>query len=87
MLILGCTHFLHLYEQFTEACSPEITVVDSRDGITKRLATVLESQNLESGRLIPVQEHSFWVTGGEPVEKRYTIFAQESGFTFRGVLS
>lgn len=87
MLVLGCTHFLHLYEQFTEACQPEIAVIDSRDGITKRLANVLESQNLMSKRQILAQEHGFWVTGSEPVEKRYTMFSKESGFNFRGVLS
>jgi len=41
-LVLGCTHFLYLLEDFRRAASPNIVVYDSLDGITKRVDFLLD---------------------------------------------
>ncbi|HQG40964.1 MAG TPA: hypothetical protein PLV76_08750, partial [Spirochaetales bacterium] len=48
MLVLGCTHFLHMYKEFISAGKPDITIIDSQNGITKRLMHILETYNLHS---------------------------------------
>lgn len=40
-IVLGCTHFLHLAEEFKEAAGPDVAIIDSRAGIATRLKTVL----------------------------------------------
>ncbi len=35
VIILGCTHFLNITDVFKEACSPDISVVDSVDGVVR----------------------------------------------------
>lgn len=97
MLVLGCTHFLHLYKDFVTVAKPDITIIDSRNGITKQLCTVLETMKLSrtaqnndstSGvHLPPKLQCTFWVTGQEPIEDRYKYFAEQYGFAFRGILS
>jgi glutamate racemase len=41
-LVLGCTHFLFLLEEFREAAAPDIAVYDSVDGITRRVESLLD---------------------------------------------
>ena len=41
-LVLGCTHFLHLEEEFRSLLEEEgIALVDSRDGVTRQVARLL----------------------------------------------
>lgn len=40
-IVLGCTHFLHLADEFREAAGPGVAIVDSRDGIAARLDSVI----------------------------------------------
>lgn len=106
MLVLGCTHFLHMYHEFVAAGKPDITIIDSQNGITKRLMHILETLKLSKNEIenpIPPQtahaeknhsqqidsptiEHTFWVTGTEPVEDRYKQFAAMYGFMYKGIL-
>lgn len=48
-IILGCTHFLNLANEFKKICEPDIMVVDSRDGVTKRALSLL-NQKLQRGQ-------------------------------------
>ena len=41
-LVLGCTHFLFLLEEFRRAAAPDIEVFDSLEGITKRVEFLLD---------------------------------------------
>ena len=42
VLVLGCTHFLFLLEDFRRESSPDITVFDSVDGITRRIESLID---------------------------------------------
>jgi glutamate racemase len=44
-LVLGCTHFLYLMEEFRREAAPLITVFDSLDGITKRIEFLINEEN------------------------------------------
>jgi len=44
-LVLGCTHFLYLLEEFRREASPFIKIFDSLDGITKRIEYLLDENN------------------------------------------
>jgi len=54
-LVLGCTHFLHLQEEFKQEANGNILIIDSLDGITKRIESLLDEKNgkLRSDRDYP----------------------------------
>jgi len=47
-LVLGCTHFLFLLEEFRLEASPDIEVFDSLEGITKRIEFLLDENALRA---------------------------------------
>jgi glutamate racemase len=47
-IVLGCTHFLFLLNEFTEAAKPDITIYDSIEGVGKQFSAVLHEKNLAS---------------------------------------
>ncbi|MDR1619024.1 MAG: glutamate racemase [Treponema sp.] len=47
-VVLGCTHFLFLVDEFRAEASPDITIYDSMEGITSRVESLLDA---EGGRL------------------------------------
>jgi glutamate racemase len=47
-LVLGCTHFLFLLEEFRRAAAPDIKIYDSIDGISRRVESLLDE---DQGRL------------------------------------
>jgi len=56
-LVLGCTHFTHLADEFREVLGPDVAVIDSRAGVARQVVRVVEERSLvargEEGR--PVQ--------------------------------
>ncbi|MDR1899859.1 MAG: glutamate racemase [Treponema sp.] len=47
-VVLGCTHFLFLIDEFRSAASPDITIYDSMEGISSRAESILDA---EGGKL------------------------------------
>jgi glutamate racemase len=47
-VVLGCTHFLFLIDEFRAAALPDITIYDSMEGISNRVESILDA---EGGRL------------------------------------
>jgi glutamate racemase len=87
-LVLGCTHFLHLEEEFREVLAREgITVVDSREGVARQVARLAVTGG---GRVVATAgsrpQCLFHVTGQEPVESRYRAFAERFGLAWGGIL-
>jgi glutamate racemase len=83
-LVLGCTHFLHLEQEFRELLEPEgITLVDSREGVSRqvsRLKAEMEPTPAARG------ESSLYVTGPVPLEERYSWFAGRFGLRLEEAL-
>ena len=75
-LVLGCTHFLFLLEDFRQEASPDITVFDSVDGISRRIQSLLTesapAENRPQNRLI--------LTGSEAPQASWTNWADRLGF-------
>ncbi len=82
-LVLGCTHFLHLEAEFRSLLEAEaITLVDSREGVARQAARLLEKLPPSSGE----DADSLYVTGEHPSDDRYPWFARQFGLQLRGSL-
>ena len=44
-IVLGCTHFLFLQEEFRREAAPNLSVFDSLEGISKRIEFLLDENN------------------------------------------
>jgi glutamate racemase len=81
-LVLGCTHFLHLEEEFRDLLGREgITLVDSRDGVTRQVRRLIAAAapgtvRAQTAPGVPADGESLlYVTGPVPLEERYSWFA------------
>ena len=82
-VVLACTHFLLLEEEFRLELGPEITIVDSREGVAKQVVRILGGRrdaNMGKGR------DALFVTGDAPVDERYAYFAQSFDMELKGIL-
>ncbi|MCL2759531.1 MAG: glutamate racemase [Treponema sp.] len=65
-LVLGCTHFLYLLEEFKTEAAPSIKVFDSLEGVTKRIEYLLDENNGALRAEIDFQPlHWLLLTGAE----------------------
>ncbi len=88
VIILGCTHFLNIKEEFKEAAAPDITIVDSVDGVVRHTlelggvageapAQGVERKGLRSqGETAP----SLFITG--PADETYRGLCSRFGIKF-----
>jgi glutamate racemase len=80
-LVLGCTHFLHLINEFRQEASGFIKIVDSIDGITKRINFLLDendgSLHAEEGNRKDVR---FYLTESQPHDSLWKKRVQNLGF-------
>jgi glutamate racemase len=83
-LVLGCTHYLHLEQEFRKLLEQEgIALVDSREGVVRQVQRLLPAGN---GSRDPHPDDSLYVTGMSPVEERYAWFAERYGLRLEGTL-
>jgi glutamate racemase len=76
-LVLGCTHFLHLESEFKALLNAQgIALVDSREGVARQAARLLEEYPPSEGGQDP---DTLYVTGPLPLEERYQWFAGQFG--------
>jgi glutamate racemase len=80
-VVLGCTHFLHLIDQFKEVLGNGISIIDSREGVVNQLVRIISSMENTESRNGP---NEFYVTGKPPVEERYRRFAKLFDLEFMG---
>ena len=80
-VVLGCTHFLFLLEEFRREAEPLIKVFDSMDGITHRIESLLDdndhalrSENNEPG------QNRLLLTGADKPEASWQSLADQLGF-------
>jgi glutamate racemase len=87
VIVLGCTHFIHLAREFALAAGPEVRIVDSRAGVSDQLVRILGMQpsswhateNKEGDAMM-------YLSGPEPFEPRYESFASRYGLVPAGSL-
>jgi glutamate racemase len=81
-LVLGCTHFLFLLDEFVLAAGPDIKVWDSMEGVSRRIEAVLDEANL---RTLPGAEsrNLLVVTGLSSIDNVWQDRAREFGMVPR----
>ncbi len=85
VIVLGCTHFLHVAREFEAEAGEGMLVVDSRDGVAAQLRRVLETgPGLAASR--KEEKSLFYITGKAVAEERYHLFARRFGLELAGSL-
>jgi glutamate racemase len=78
-VVLGCTHFLFLEEEFRQAAIPDIAIFESIKGISQRIESLLAKtaarEESESG-----VENVLMLTGSAAPEPSWTQWADRLGF-------
>ena len=86
-VVLGCTHFLFLAEEFKEQGGRSLAVFDSREGVAKRALALLKAGRNGNGQTQKlVSKDSLFVTGAAAFENKWQKFASFFDLEFRGPL-
>ena len=80
-LVLGCTHFLFLLDEFQREAAPDITVFDSVTGISNRIESLMGEQNEETNAALPCQQNRILLTGPAAPEASWVSLAERLGFS------
>jgi glutamate racemase len=63
-VVLGCTHFIFLIDQLQQLFGPSVSVIDSRQGVARRLLQVIfENRSDRERPTTPQHPHRFYTTG------------------------
>ncbi|MBN2354266.1 MAG: glutamate racemase [Spirochaetales bacterium] len=84
VVVLGCTHYLHVAAELEAALGPSVRIIDSREGVVNQLVRVLDGSRLRAAKRDG--EDGFFLTGEAPVEERYRRFAERFGFAGAEIL-
>ena len=84
-VVLGCTHFIHLKEEFQNNLGREISVVDSVDGVGREVLRKISEIEKNKIKDAAVSEFSIYTTS-EVSGSSYTDFAAFYGAEYKGVL-
>ncbi len=91
-IVLGCTHFLFLADEFVEAGGKEITIFDSREGVARRAASLLSASTTcavpreGATSSAAVAEGRLVITGDAPIEESWRGFSKLFGLSISGLL-
>jgi len=83
-VVLGCTHFVLLEEEFRAVLPDAVALIDSRGGVTNRIVTLLAGRTVASGDCPPAAE--LYLHGGLGEEERYRAFAARFDLHYGGIL-
>jgi glutamate racemase len=80
-IVLACTHFLLLLEEFRIAAGNDLLVFDSVEGVSRRIEFILDEKGLRSGFEKNANAPLIMVTGEEALESYREQLAVSFGFT------
>jgi glutamate racemase len=78
VVVLACTHYLHVTSELAEAFGADVRLIDSREGVVNQLERVLDREQLRAGER--TGPDGFFLTGAALPEERYRRFAGRFGF-------
>jgi len=84
-VVLGCTHFLHLIDPIKKMIGENVPLVDSRDGVGRRILSIIDNENLLRGMSPP--GGYFMVTERGESDERYRRFAALHNLSWAGELA
>ncbi|MDR2467458.1 MAG: glutamate racemase [Spirochaetaceae bacterium] len=76
-IVLGCTHFLFLQNEFRAAAAPDITVYDSVEGVCHRAELIVQGKHHAAA--VPPLPPVLIVTGDTPLEDSWRRWAETFG--------
>jgi glutamate racemase len=79
-IVLGCTHFLFLEDDFRQEAAPDITVFESIEGISRRIESLLGETFTQEGGA-PAAENRLLLTGTAAPEPSWVAWAERLGFS------
>jgi glutamate racemase len=90
-LVLGCTHFLYLLDEFRREAEPQIKIFDSLEGITNRIEFLLNENDgalrsqkdcaqFSCAQSFCAHTRKFILTGIQPPDSSWINRAKASGF-------
>ncbi|MCL2765049.1 MAG: glutamate racemase [Treponema sp.] len=81
-IVLGCTHFLYLIDEFRREAAPSISIFDSLDGVTRRIEFLLDENNgMLRASNVSGSDYRLLLTGTEPPDPVWKNRSQKLGFT------
>lgn len=83
-LVLACTHFIFLKEQFESLLGPDVTVVDSRDGVARRIRTLVSDSEESAAGQTGARADTLLCTS---LDTRYEALSNHFGFDYSGILT
>jgi glutamate racemase len=78
-VVLGCTHFLFLEEEFRQAAAPDITIFESVKGIAQRIETLL-AETVPQEENTSAAQNILMLTGSAAPEPSWAEWADRLGF-------
>ncbi|MDR3324796.1 MAG: glutamate racemase [Spirochaetaceae bacterium] len=72
-IVLGCTHFLFLLDEFKEAADDDIAIYDSVAGVCRRVESLLQETKAEQAQ--KTHENMLLVTGDSRIEDKWKEMA------------
>lgn len=98
-VVLGCTHFLLLEQEFRTVLTDRVALIDSREGVTRRIVSLLAGGGVEPGSTETAQEAAgfeppsqlakraeLYLHGGAEEQERYRAFARHFDLCYCGLL-
>jgi glutamate racemase len=80
-IVLACTHFLHVGGAIAAEAGPGVGVIDSREGVVRRLVQVLAERGLLAAGTRIGGKDRFVLTGQAPFEEEYFLLAEAFGLS------
>jgi glutamate racemase len=78
-LVLGCTHFLFLLDEFRTGAAPDIAVFESVEGISRRVESLLGGCRAPNACPPAAAENRLLLTGSAPPEPSWQVWAERLG--------
>lgn len=90
-IILACTHFIHLKQEFIDVAGPSVEIIDSREGVATQALKVLgetESKICNNSFVQKLPDTSVFVTSfkTEQDKKEYKSWCDLANVPFMGLL-
>ena len=91
-VVLGCTHFVLLEQEFRTVLTDRVVLIDSRDGVTRRIVSLLAGGAPAAQPAQPAQPAQLaqlaklYLRGGAGEQERYRAFARHFGLRYCGLL-
>jgi glutamate racemase len=84
-VVLGCTHFVLLEREFRTILTDRVVLIDSREGVTRRIVSLLSGGDAESAAAT-ASRAQLYLHGGAGEAERYQAFARHFGLRYSGIL-